>query len=95
MDIKKLVESKKQSDINNQIVQKALQIEADLQNHRNYDENIRFMESIVREMEAKILIGIASGEKTEGLEKLKAECEAWINRIYIAKNSLSGLNSEL
>lgn len=94
MTIKRLVESKKQSDINNQIVQKALQIEADLQNYRNYDENIRFMESIVREMDAKILIGKAKGEKIKGFEKLKAECEAWINRIYIAKNSESGLSSE-
>jgi hypothetical protein len=95
MVIKKIAESKKQSDIHNQIVQKVLQIEADLQNHRNYDENIRFMESIVREMDAKILVGVASGEKTEGLEKLKAECEAWINRIYIEKNSESALSSEL
>lgn len=94
MMIKKLADNQMQSDISNQLLQRVMQIEGDLQKNRNHDENIRFMEDVIRQMDAKIVVGVASGENISGFEKLKVECEAWISRIYNAKESGYGASSE-
>ncbi|MDP3452885.1 MAG: hypothetical protein Q8R90_08010 [Bacteroidales bacterium] len=67
--------------------QKMLQISNDLKLGRKHDTNIQFLEDLICEMDAIIIVRSSRGECSEGYEGLKKECENLIEKICQMKNS--------
>jgi len=90
MDNKELVDDFFQTEYAQQVIQKGKLIQGDIAMKRNFKENIKFLQMVIKTMDEKIKSSLLTGGKTTGYEQLRNECEKWIGLIYRSKDDANG-----